>query len=58
MEISSSRSRMVSGLVLERMWVTKAVQRTVMSLSCSRLSETSFSILGQQYQDNVLFEPK
>jgi hypothetical protein len=54
MEISLSRIHKVSGLVLERMWMTKAVQRIVMSLSCSRLSETSFSILGRQYQDNVL----
>jgi hypothetical protein len=37
-EISLSRIHMVSGLVLERMWMTKAVQRIVMSLPCSRLS--------------------
>ena len=49
---------MVYGLVLERMWMTKAVQRIVMSSSCSRLSETSFSIFGRQCQDNVLFETK
>jgi hypothetical protein len=54
MEISLSRIHMVYGLVLERMWMTKAVQRIVMSLFCSRLSETSFSILGRQYQDHVL----
>jgi chromosomal replication initiation ATPase DnaA len=47
MKISSSRIHMVSGLVLERMWMTKAVQRTVMSLSCSRLSETGLSIRRQ-----------
>ena len=28
-----------------------------MSLQCSRLSETSFSILGRQYQGNALIEP-
>src|ERR1700747_3286961 len=49
--VRSVRNSEPHGLVLERMWVTKAVQRTVMSLSCSRLSETSFSILGRQYQD-------
>src|SRR5947208_14340657 len=39
MEINLSRIHMVSGLVLERMWMTKAVQRIVMSLSCSRLGD-------------------
>lgn len=28
-----------------------------MSLLCSRLSETSLSILGRQYQGNALIEP-
>ena len=44
-EISLSRIHMVSGLVLERMWMTKAVQRIVMRLPCSRLSETAFPFL-------------
>src|SRR3981081_2771226 len=38
-EISLSRIHMVSGLVLERMWMTKAVQRIVMSLPCSQADE-------------------
>ena len=49
-EINLSRIHVVSGLVPERVWMTKAVPRIVMSLPYSRLSETSFSILGRQYQ--------
>ena len=56
MEISLSRIPMVSGLVLERMGMKKAVQRTMLRLSGIRLSGTSFSILGRQYQDKVLQE--
>jgi len=58
MEISSSRIHMVSGLVLERMWMTKAVAEDRNEFVCSRLSETSLSILGRQSRDNVLFEPQ
>lgn len=35
----------------------KGSSEIVMSLQCSRLSETSFSILGRQYQGNALIEP-
>ena len=40
-EIRLSRIHMVSGLVLERMWIDKGSSEIVMSLPCSRLSETS-----------------
>ena len=55
-EISLPRIDMVSGLVLERMWMTKAVQSRN-EFACSRLSDTSFSILGRQYQGNASLSP-